>query len=96
MQAFGVVWISLCGFAKGRGGIGANEIEDYLQTDAPVGRHLADQLLVPLAMAGEGSFRALPLSRHTKTNAEVVSMFLPVRVEAEQPDRVAHVRVTPA
>jgi len=68
----------------------------YLQSDAPVGRHLADQLLIPLALAGSGSFRALPLSRHTLTNIEVVHRFLPVRVEHSQDGRVAEVRVSGA
>lgn len=66
----------------------------YLQSDAPVGRYLADQLLIPLALAGEGSFRALPLSRHTETNIEVVHAFLPVRVEHSQDERVAEVTIT--
>jgi RNA 3'-terminal phosphate cyclase (ATP) len=68
----------------------------YLQSDAPVGRYLADQLLIPLALAGSGSFRALPLSPHTLTNIEVVHRFLPVRVEHGQDERVAEVRVSGA
>ena len=67
--------------------------KQYLATDAPIGRHLADQLLIPIAMAGKGSFRALPLSRHTKTNIEVIRRFLPVRIDHCQDDRVAHVDV---
>ena len=30
---------------------------EYLASDVPVGRFLADQLLIPLAMAGGGRFR---------------------------------------
>ncbi len=51
----------------------------FLATDAPVGEHLADQLLLPLAIGGGGSFRTLPPSRHTTTNAQVIERFLPVR-----------------
>jgi RNA 3'-terminal phosphate cyclase (ATP) len=53
----------------------------YLATDAPVGEHLADQLLLPLAMAGGGGFRTPKPTSHTRTNAEVIERFLPVRFE---------------
>ncbi|MEM7204492.1 MAG: RNA 3'-terminal phosphate cyclase [Planctomycetota bacterium] len=61
------------------------ETRNYLRTDVPVGPYLADQLLVPLALAGGGSFRTMPLTRHTQTNIEVVQRFLsvPIRVEEE-------------
>jgi tRNA-splicing ligase RtcB len=41
------------------------EAREYLDSGAPVGRYLADQLLVPLAMAGRGSFRG-SRSRHRR------------------------------
>jgi RNA 3'-terminal phosphate cyclase (ATP) len=44
-----------------------------------VGEHLADQLLVPMALAGGGSFRTLPPSSHATTNAALIERFLPVR-----------------
>ena len=52
----------------------------YLYHDAPVGEHLADQLLLPLAMAGGGVFRTGRPSSHTRTNAEVIEKLLPVTV----------------
>jgi len=58
------------------------EMERYLAADVPVGEHLADQLLVPMALAGSGSFRALPLSSHARTNAALIERFLPVRFTA--------------
>jgi RNA 3'-terminal phosphate cyclase (ATP) len=54
------------------------EMERYLAADAPVGEHLADQLLVPLALAG-GEFRTLTFSSHARTNAALIERFLPVR-----------------
>ncbi len=64
----------------------------YLDHDAPVGEHLADQLLLPLAIAGGGVFRTGQPSRHTRTNAEVIEKLLPVKVrfvpEAGQTCRV--------
>jgi RNA 3'-terminal phosphate cyclase (ATP) len=65
------------------------EAERYLTSGVPAGEHLADQLLLPLALAGGGSFRTLQPSSHTLTNIEVLQMFLPVevRLEEEAPDR---------
>jgi RNA 3'-terminal phosphate cyclase (ATP) len=57
-----------------------DELRAYLASDVPVGVHLADQLLIPLALAGGGSFLTLPPSLHTRTNAEIVQRFLPVEI----------------
>ena len=56
------------------------ETEQYLGSGVPVGHHLADQLLLPLALAGGGSLRTLAPSRHLTTNAEVIRKFLPVEI----------------
>jgi RNA 3'-terminal phosphate cyclase (ATP) len=58
----------------------AAEAQKYLSLSAPVGEHLADQLLIPLALAGGGSYRTGPLSLHTTTNIEIVKKFLPVEI----------------
>jgi RNA 3'-terminal phosphate cyclase (ATP) len=63
-------------------GDAVEEARAYLAAGVPVGRHLADQLIVPLALAGGGSFRTLPLSRHATTQIELVQKFLPVEVAA--------------
>lgn len=62
----------------------AEEAGRYLSLNVPVGEHLADQLLIPLALAGGGSYLTGPLSLHTTTNIEVVRMFLDVPIEAEE------------
>jgi RNA 3'-terminal phosphate cyclase (ATP) len=62
----------------------ADEALQYLSIDAPVGEHLADQLLIPLALAGGGSYLTGPLSLHTKTNIEIIKMFLDVEINVEQ------------
>ncbi len=59
----------------------AREVKALIASRAPVGEHLADQLLIPLALAGGGAFRTVAPSRHTRTNVEVVERFLPVRFE---------------
>ena len=56
------------------------EVREYLAADVPVGRRLADQLLVPLALAGGGRFRTLPPSLHTRTNAHVIRQFLDIDI----------------
>lgn len=64
----------------------ANEVDAYLAMDAPVGEHLADQLLIPMALAGGGSFRTLSPSPHTRTNMAVIQQFLDVEITAAQED----------
>jgi len=56
----------------------------YLDGNVPVGDCLADQLLLPFAMAGGGSFRTLGPTRHTQTNIEVIRLFLDVRVSLRE------------
>lgn len=59
----------------------AKEARRYLAVGAPVGCHLADQLLPVLALGDGGSFTTLPLSRHATTNAEVIREFVACRIE---------------
>ncbi|MEZ6038615.1 MAG: RNA 3'-terminal phosphate cyclase [Planctomycetota bacterium] len=58
----------------------AAEVTALLAANAPVGEHLADQLLIPMALAGGGAFRTVTPSLHTRTNAAVVERFLPVAI----------------
>lgn len=58
------------------------ETSAYEAAAVPVGPHLADQLILPLALAGGGSLVTMPLTLHTITNIEVVQMFLSVSVRA--------------
>jgi RNA 3'-terminal phosphate cyclase (ATP) len=62
----------------------AQEALRYLAAEVPVGEHLADQLLVPMALAGGGSFRTLSPTRHTTTNAAVIRKFMNVKVDTSQ------------
>lgn len=63
------------------------EAKALLRADVPVGSHLADQLLLPLALAGGGAFRALGPSSHASTNAEVIRRFLDVSIRFEDEGR---------
>ncbi len=53
----------------------------YLECGAPVGRRLADQLLLPMALGAGGLFRTLPLSSHSRTNIETIGKFLDRRID---------------
>lgn len=56
------------------------EVRTYLCSFAPVGEHLADQLMLPLALSGKGKYRAVKESSHTRTNFNVIDQFLPGRL----------------
>ena len=56
----------------------------YLGHTAPVGEHLADQLMVPLALLAGGRYRATAFSKHALTNAEVINAFMEGAVELEE------------
>ena len=62
------------------------EAKKYLASGAPVGIHLADQLILPMVIAGRGSFRTLAPSRHTLTQIDLVRQFQDISVTAEKAD----------
>jgi len=62
-------------------------VREYLAYDAPVGRHLADQLLIPMALAGGGKFRTLSPTKHTTTNIEIIKKFLDVEIAINEYDQ---------
>jgi RNA 3'-terminal phosphate cyclase (ATP) len=51
----------------------------WLGSGAAVSEYLADQLLLPIALAGRGSFTTTHLSAHMKSSFSVIESFLPVR-----------------
>ncbi len=70
---------------------------EYLEAGVAVGRHLADQLLVPLALAGSGKFTTLAPSRHATTNIAVIRQFMAVRFAQERlGERQWRIAVAPA
>jgi RNA 3'-terminal phosphate cyclase (ATP) len=64
----------------------------YLASEAVVGRHLADQILLPMALAGGGEFTTMPVTQHFESHVEIIEKFLSRRVEIE--DRKGVVCVT--
>ena len=62
----------------------AEEIAAYVAAGVAVDRYLADQLLLPLALADGGRFSTLAPSGHTTTNAALIGRFLPVEYAARE------------
>lgn len=68
----------------------------WLDAHVPVGEHLADQLLLPLALGAGGRFVTLPLSSHASTQIDLIRRFVDVEIEVEDAHPGAvEVRVTP-
>lgn len=55
----------------------------YEADGAPVGHHLADQLLLPLCLGAGGTFVTGPLSDHCKTNIDVIRHMLGIAIRIE-------------
>lgn len=62
-------------------------MKNFISSGAAVGRHLADQLLLPMALAGGGSFTTGILDDHVITNLSVIEKFLPLKSRVEELDR---------
>lgn len=62
------------------------EARAYIAAEVPIGPHLADQLLIPMALAGAGSFVTMRPTQHTTTNIAVIEKFLPVEFDMRQLD----------
>ncbi len=61
-----------------------DELMDFLATDGAVDHYLADQLVLPLALAkGVSELRTSKVTQHLVTNAEIVKMFLPARIKID-------------
>lgn len=69
------------------------QYQRYRRTDAPVCEYLADQLLLPMALAGGGSYVASELSRHATTQIELIRQFMPVPITVTHMDDNRDVRV---
>ena len=60
------------------------EVSEYLDSNVPVGKHLADQLLIPVALAGQGTFLTQMPSSHTMTNIAVIHQFMDIQFKSEE------------
>ncbi|HEY9134123.1 MAG TPA: RNA 3'-terminal phosphate cyclase [Dyella sp.] len=62
----------------------AHEVKAYLASTAYACEHLADQLVLPMALAGGGEFTTHRLSDHLQSNARLIEKFLPVDIRWQQ------------
>ena len=69
------------------GGRLSDLVKRYLfDTDALIDEYLTDQLLLPLALSGGGTFSARIISEHSKTQAWLIEQFLPVAITFDTTD----------
>jgi len=61
----------------------ASDARQYLSRRAPVGEHLADQLLLPMALGEGGRFVTPVITPHLRSNIAVIERFTTRRVGAE-------------
>lgn len=73
------------------------ETRRYLASQVPIGEHLADQLLLPMALGSGGSFRTVKPSLHCTTQLRLLADVLGVRATAvEERDDVWRIEVEAA
>ena len=81
-----------CFFALGAPRKAAERVADeavdafirFIKSDGAIDAWLADQIILPLAMAKEPSvIRTSAVTQHLLTNAAVIGYFLPVKIELE-------------
>ncbi|MBV7561450.1 RNA 3'-terminal phosphate cyclase [Pseudomonas sp. sia0905] len=88
--------------AFGQNGVRAEAVADraieplrqWLTSGAAVAEHLADQLLLPMALAGSGSFTTTHLSEHLQSNIQVIEAFCPVTVRCTPTGKALRVEVS--
>ena len=70
------------------------QVREYLQAGVPVGSYLADQLLLPLAIADQGEFLTVKPSSHTRTNMAVINLFTGINFTSkEMNENVWHIGI---
>jgi RNA 3'-terminal phosphate cyclase (ATP) len=80
VTGFGKLGVSAESLAK----TAAHRMGGFIASDAFAGPYLADQLLLPFALAGGGSFTTVKPSQHARTAADVIDQFTGQRWLFEQ------------
>jgi len=60
------------------------DVRRYITNGVPVEEHLSDQVLLPMALAGEGEYVTTTPSRHTLTNIDVIKHFLEMTIDIKE------------
>jgi len=83
VTGFGKLGVSAESLAK----TAAHRMAGYLASPAFAGPYLADQLLLPFALAGGGAFTTVKPSQHARTAADIIALFTGLRFTfAQQAD----------
>ena len=73
----------------------AEQARRYLASEVPVFEHLADQLLLPMALGEGGVFRTVRLTDHSTTHLVLLGMFLGTQSKVvEEGAHVVRVEIT--
>ncbi|MBW4685421.1 MAG: RNA 3'-terminal phosphate cyclase [Komarekiella atlantica HA4396-MV6] len=73
--------------------IACQQLLEFHQTGAPVDEHLADQLLLPAALASqESQYRVAEISTHLTTNAAVIEQFRLGRITVNKVEQMVTVQ----
>ncbi len=80
VTGFGQLGVS----AQRIGSQAAARMKGYLDSSAFAGPYLADQLLLPMALAGNGVFTTVTPSKHTETSASIIRRFLDLEIRFER------------
>jgi RNA 3'-terminal phosphate cyclase (ATP) len=91
VTGFGRLGVSAESLAK----TAAQRMAGFLASDAFAGPYLADQLLLPFALAGGGRFTTVKPSQHSLTAADIIGRFLgrrPVCVQQSGGEHVMELR----
>ena len=70
----------------------AQDLLEFLEADGALEPHLADQVILPMALAsGRSSFTTAVVTQHLLTNAWVANQFFPdhIRVEGQEGEKGA-------
>ncbi len=86
VTGFGKLGVSAESLAK----TAAQRMAGFLASDAFAGPYLADQLLLPFALAGGGSFTTVKPSQHARTAADVIARFTGQRWVFDQQPNGSH------
>ncbi|WP_462388449.1 RNA 3'-terminal phosphate cyclase [Acidovorax sp. Q11] len=78
-----------------------DEVRTYQRSAGALGPHLADQWMLPLALAvwrsGQAArYTCSEVTQHTATNAQTIALGLPVRVQITPVERAMQVEIRPA
>lgn len=81
-----------------------SSVSRYLDSDYPVGEHLSDQILLPLAISAAsrapgnvqkgGVFRTRTMTGHLQTHIEILQKLLPVKIETHTLEQGYEIRLS--